>query len=61
MSLFFPKEWVNKEQASISMSLLKDIPLLLLHRIKGLGQYELILNECRRHGLSQISFVNARM
>lgn len=46
----FPKEWVNKEQASISMSLLKDIPLLLLHRIKGLGQYELILNECRRHG-----------
>lgn len=49
----FPEEWMADKkypEASIKMKDLKDIPLLLLHRIKGSGQYELVVDECRRHG-----------
>lgn len=35
---------------SIKMNELKDIPLLLLHRISGVGQFEIVLQECRQHG-----------
>ncbi|AGT33379.1 hypothetical protein M493_15815 [Geobacillus genomosp. 3] len=28
----------------------RGLPLLLLHRIHGKGQYELVVHECRRHG-----------
>ncbi|MGE8205022.1 LysR family transcriptional regulator [Heyndrickxia sp. NPDC080065] len=48
-----PEEWGNKSEFShskIVMKHLKDIPLLLLHRIQGSGQYELVVDECRRHG-----------
>jgi DNA-binding transcriptional LysR family regulator len=36
--------------SKIKMNVLRDLPLLLLHRIQGSGQYELVVNECRRHG-----------
>ncbi|SEA33965.1 DNA-binding transcriptional regulator, LysR family [Thalassobacillus cyri] len=35
----------------VGFNILKDIPLMLLHRIKGSGQYELILDEIRNHGI----------
>ncbi|WP_096438821.1 LysR family transcriptional regulator [Alteribacter populi] len=35
---------------SMKMAEFKDVPLLLLHRISGAGQYEMILEECRKHG-----------
>ncbi|PTY78497.1 LysR family transcriptional regulator [Heyndrickxia sporothermodurans] len=46
-------KWVremNLCSSTIRMEQLKGIPLLLLHRIKGSGQYELVVDECRRHG-----------
>ncbi|MGV3464852.1 MAG: LysR family transcriptional regulator [Heyndrickxia sp.] len=47
-----PVELLKKQssKAEISMLELKDLPLLLLHRIQGSGQFELVTNECRRHG-----------
>jgi LysR family transcriptional regulator, salicylic acid-responsive activator of bsdBCD len=44
-----PKQW-NYHHRYIYMKEFTDIPLLLLHRISGKGQYELVINECRRHG-----------
>lgn len=44
------KDTKNFTHTTIKMQQLKDIPLLLLHRIKGSGQYELVVDECRRHG-----------
>ncbi|WP_018924334.1 LysR family transcriptional regulator [Salsuginibacillus kocurii] len=35
---------------TISIKALEHLPLLLLHRLSGKGQYEVILNECRNHG-----------
>ncbi|MFX3675153.1 MAG: LysR family transcriptional regulator [Paenisporosarcina sp.] len=37
-------------KTSIKMKELEAIPLLLLHRISGVGQYEIVLEECKRHG-----------
>lgn len=45
-----PKDWQIAAGPSISLKDIKDVPLLLLHRICGTGQYELIVDECRRHG-----------
>lgn len=43
----FPKNWFSR--STIHMAELKDVPLLLLHRVSGTGQYELFLHECKRH------------
>jgi len=40
----------QSSRTDISMLELKELPLLLLHRIQGSGQFELVVNECRRHG-----------
>lgn len=45
-----PKELKQSAETKIRMADLKELPLLLLHRIQGSGQYELVINECRRHG-----------
>jgi LysR family transcriptional regulator, salicylic acid-responsive activator of bsdBCD len=33
----------------IKMKDLSNMPLMLLHRISGVGLYELVINECKRH------------
>ena len=38
------------DTAEVEVEDLKDIPLMLLHRISGMGQFELIVDECRKHG-----------
>lgn len=50
----FPKQWAKQLPSSktIQMKELQDLPLLLLHRINGIGQYELIIDECKRHGFN---------
>ncbi|WP_313897590.1 LysR family transcriptional regulator [Bacillus litorisediminis] len=47
-----PKQWENQLSSAkaISMKELKKFPLLLLHRINGVGQFEMVINECKRHG-----------
>ncbi len=35
---------------SIKMKELENMSLLLLHRVSGVGQFEIVLQECRRHG-----------
>ena len=45
-----PKDWQIAAGPTISMKDVKDLPLLLLHRISGIGQYEMVIDECRRHG-----------
>ena len=37
-------------KTTIKMKELEDIPLLLLHRVSGVGQFEIVLQECRSHG-----------
>jgi LysR family transcriptional regulator, salicylic acid-responsive activator of bsdBCD len=44
-----PKQW-NVSKPYMYMKEFADVPLLLLHRIQGKGQYELVIHECRRHG-----------
>jgi DNA-binding transcriptional LysR family regulator len=44
-----PKQW-NVSKSYMYMKEFADVPLLLLHRIQGKGQYELVIHECRRHG-----------
>lgn len=44
-----PQHW-NYKHHSIQMKDIKEMPLLLLHRISGKGQYEMVVNECARHG-----------
>lgn len=47
-----PKQWVtNSSQGSIQMEELAQMPLLLLHRISGVGLYELVIDKFRQHGL----------
>lgn len=46
--LVAPRAWNLHE--TVSFRALKDRPLLLLHRQSGRGQYELVIEECRRHG-----------
>lgn len=37
-------------KTTIKMKEFETVPLLLLHRISGVGQFEIVLQECRRHG-----------
>lgn len=46
--LVAPKNWSEKE--TIKMNEIKDLPLMLLHRVSGVGLYELVIGECRNHG-----------
>ncbi|QST01127.1 LysR family transcriptional regulator [Pontibacillus sp. ALD_SL1] len=50
--LVVPESWSDFAvgRTSVSMRELEELPLLLLHRLSGIGQYELILDECRHHG-----------
>ncbi|MBM7094880.1 LysR family transcriptional regulator [Bacillus sp. H-16] len=34
---------------TLQMASFEGVPLLLLHRVSGAGQYEMILEECRKH------------
>lgn len=43
-----PEKW--SDRTTIPMKDLIDIPLMLLHRIRGTGQYEIVIDECRNHG-----------
>lgn len=46
-----PEEWVeDPAQESIPMDKLAQMPLLLLHRISGTGQYELVVNHFKKQG-----------
>lgn len=51
--LVVPEKWVNYEPdvQSIPIKELKNFPLMLLHRLHGTGQFEVIVNECRNHGI----------
>lgn len=47
-----PEQWGdNTSKSSISMKELANIPLLLLHRISGVGQYEVIIDQFENQGL----------
>ncbi|UOQ45893.1 LysR family transcriptional regulator [Halobacillus salinarum] len=50
--LVTPKSWdlFPADTKKVQVEDLKDIPLMLLHRISGMGQFELVVNECRKHG-----------
>lgn len=43
-----PENWDDSEMVHLKQ--IKDIPLLLLHRVSGVGLFELVVNEWRRHG-----------
>mgnify|MGYP002401057632 CR=1 FL=1 len=45
-----PADWQIANGSKIRMKDIKEWPLLLLHRISGVGQYEMVIDECRRHG-----------
>lgn len=48
-----PTKWVkDQEKESISIAELATIPLLLLHRLKGIGQFEIILDKFRAKQLT---------
>lgn len=42
----------NKNRTSISIHELAEIPLLLLHRLRGVGQFELIIDKFIENGLN---------
>jgi DNA-binding transcriptional LysR family regulator len=44
-----PKSWGSS--SSIQMNELAKLPLILLHRIKGVGLYELVIDQYRKHGI----------
>ncbi|MFZ4452691.1 LysR family transcriptional regulator [Salibacterium aidingense] len=50
--LVVPEEWhtFSPNRRNVEMKELQNMPLMLLHRISGAGQFELIVNECRSHG-----------
>lgn len=44
-----PKQWaIGKTHLSVKD--MEHLPLLLLHRVKGVGVYDLIIQECNRNG-----------
>ncbi|KAB7707053.1 LysR family transcriptional regulator [Bacillus aerolatus] len=43
-----PQEW--ESPSVIQMNELNGVPLMLLHRVTGVGLYELVVNECKKHG-----------
>ncbi|WZY00591.1 LysR family transcriptional regulator [Bacillus sp. FSL W7-1360] len=46
----FPAGWrLPQSGNSLSMADLREVPLLLLHRVHGTGQYEMVLDACRAH------------
>lgn len=48
-----PNNWINEpDKKMISIEELVEIPLLLLHRIRGVGQFELIMDKFRDKGLT---------
>ncbi|PAV28891.1 LysR family transcriptional regulator [Virgibacillus profundi] len=47
-----PESWIShKKEDYISLKELAKMPLLLLHRISGIGQYELIMDQFENSGL----------
>lgn len=47
-----PSKWTeNTMQDSITLKELSELPLMLLHRISGIGQYEVILEAFQKKGL----------
>lgn len=42
------KKWRHNE--TITMKELEGLPLMMLHRVSGVGLYELVISECRNHG-----------
>ncbi len=50
--LVTPQSWglFPDDVTEVEIEKLQDLPLMLLHRISGTGQFELIVNECRNHG-----------
>lgn len=46
-----PTEWNSIDEHFITMNELANYPLMLLHRIKGVGQYEVILEKFKRYDL----------
>ncbi|WP_082234533.1 LysR family transcriptional regulator [Halobacillus massiliensis] len=50
--LVTPDNWkIENQNGSIDFKELRDLPLMLLHRISGVGQFELVVEECRRNGI----------
>nr|WP_255437519.1 LysR family transcriptional regulator [Thalassobacillus sp. CUG 92003] len=51
--LVAPDSWhlTRDDREAIKFEDLADMPLMLLHRISGRGQFELIVDECRHHGI----------
>ena len=48
----FPKKWEQlSNRSSITMEEICQFPLIALHRVNGVGVYELVLKEFHRHGL----------
>ncbi|GEN47064.1 LysR family transcriptional regulator [Alkalibacillus haloalkaliphilus] len=47
-----PQEWEVPNSESITMEELSNLPLMLLHRISGVGQYEVILEKFKKHDLT---------
>jgi DNA-binding transcriptional LysR family regulator len=46
-----PEHWLtNPANKNISLAELAQMPLMLLHRISGIGQYEVVLNHFKNHG-----------
>lgn len=45
-----PKSWGGPN--SIGMKELAELPLILLHRISGVGLYELVVDQFRKHGIN---------
>ncbi|MFK2825265.1 LysR family transcriptional regulator [Bacillus sp. B190/17] len=46
--VIMPGDWESKP--IISINELDGMPLMLLHRVSGVGLYELVVNECKKHG-----------
>jgi LysR family transcriptional regulator, salicylic acid-responsive activator of bsdBCD len=47
-----PERWLDSPtQTSIHLEDLAKMPLLLLHRISGIGQYEVVVNHFKNYGL----------
>ncbi|MFC4557896.1 LysR family transcriptional regulator [Virgibacillus kekensis] len=49
--VIIPEQWVGNDDHVISLKELAKIPLLLLHRINGVGQFEVIMNTFREKKL----------
>ncbi|WP_257347401.1 LysR family transcriptional regulator [Pseudalkalibacillus decolorationis] len=50
-TLVMPKEWdMDPSKTTIQMAEIAEIPLLLMRRLNGRGIYEIIVEECNRHG-----------